>query len=159
MKWRPSNVSQEALQLGIELAQQEVELDPAEGAEEDATIPDDVEVYVDPQLVGYDISNHPQLSTSGLRSVFDVWLDSALDEHGCDDLHELFSLYQASPTRFHEEDAIYLFILEAWKDDQLSELPPIAVRQTGTILDGWHRLVVAASKGQVKDIPAIVVRW
>lgn len=159
MKWKPSEVSQEALELGIELAQQEIEPDPTEGAERDESIPDSAKVYVDPRLIGYSLSSHPSLASSDLISVFDDWLQTALDNCGCDDLPEMLTFYRDGARRFVEDDAIYLFILEAWENNVLSDLPPIAVRQTGTILDGWHRIVVAVSRGQTTDIPAIVVRW
>jgi len=55
-------------------------------------------------------------------------------------------------------------ILEAWDEGRTEDLPPVVVRQTGTLLDGWHRATVAWNRSKDKHrsgvfVPSITVRW
>jgi hypothetical protein len=152
-------LTQRAIFCAIELAQFEIDFDPSGGAEDDPAVPAGADVYVDPGVTDYDITDHPNLTEEGILGVYDEWLGYALRTYSCSDVDELLHAYAEQFEDFDGEDRKYLDILSVWAEDDLAELPPIAVRQTGTILDGWHRLVVAVSQGQTTDIPAVVVRW
>jgi hypothetical protein len=138
----------EAVEAAVEEAHYWMEHDPSGGAEVDLEVPLGKALHETAAplslsgLISYSMSMHP--------------CEASVREGAADAWHDYRAGVGLGAT---EEAGLYLGIESVWKQGRLEELPPIIVRQTGTILDGWRRLVVALAHGQDTGIPALVVTW
>jgi hypothetical protein len=138
MRWRLAGVISP---VDAREAEDIVEDDPQGGSQIDESMPLDG-WWVDPYIIKYDVANNPN-AESLIRQLRDDWDDYLNDP-------------KPEEIWWNKIDAI----VRAWESQKsLEKLPPIIVRQTGTLVDGFHRLIVAAAYGQTSGIPAIVVRW
>ena len=147
MRWSKHTLDQEAVYSALIDAGEWLDADPSGGAQADDELPMHnyrplVELWIDKTVLNYNpVTDNPE-STALLQEADKLWNAYLLDEACIEDSEKL--------------DAIE----EAWdSQDDLNRLPPIVIRQTGTILDGWHRIVTAIAHGQETSIPAIVMRW
>jgi hypothetical protein len=138
LAWRPDD---DAIRHAVEEWSSEYHMDPQGWAEYDPDAPTEG-WYIGNRMVAYDLEKmHPDPAKV------------------VQDALEILEIEKERPATMPIGVDKLQAIRKAWGEGRQDELPPIVVRQNGTLVDGFHRITIAVERGEPLVFPAIVVRW